>query len=72
MVSGTPGNWSEGNYTSTAEVIVGYYHIFANDLQHAITIAKGNPEFAFTDTARIEVRPIKTKEVTTQYVYPNG
>jgi len=72
MVSGTPGNWSEGNYTSATEVIVGYYHVLANDLQHAITIAKGNPEFAFTNTARIEVRPVKTKGVTTQYVYPNG
>ncbi|MBS1530608.1 MAG: hypothetical protein JSU01_09895 [Bacteroidetes bacterium] len=72
MISGTPGYWSEGNYTATTEVIVGYYHVLANDLQHAVAIAKGNPEFAFTATARIEVRPIKTKEVTTQYVYPNG
>src|SRR5262249_38504627 len=70
MVSGTPGNWSEGNYTSANEVIVGYYHIMANDMQHAVTIAKGNPELAFTTTARVEVRPIKTKEAATQYVYP--
>jgi hypothetical protein len=27
------------------EVIVGYYHILAEDLNDAIAIAKGNPEF---------------------------
>jgi hypothetical protein len=51
-------------------VIVGYYHILAEDLEEAIAIAKKNPEFAYSTTARIEVRPIKTKEVITGYVYP--
>jgi len=53
-------------------VIVGYYHIKANDLDQAIAIAKGNPEFEYTHTARIEVRPIKMKEETTEYLYPVG
>jgi len=72
MISGTPGAWKDGLYSETKEVIVGYYHIFANDLEDAIAIAKGNPEFAYTQTARIEVRPIKLKEETTDYVYPKG
>ena len=38
-------------------------------MDDAITVAKGNPEFEYGTTARIEVRPIKTKEVTTNYVY---
>jgi hypothetical protein len=70
MVSGTPGNFKEGPYSETKEVIVGYYHILAKDLADAVAIAKENPEFAYTTTARVEVRPIKSKEVTTKYVYP--
>jgi len=70
MIAGTPGAFKEGPYSDTKEVIVGYYHILAKDLDDAVAIAKENPEFAFTTTARIEVRPIKTKEVTTSYVYP--
>ena len=70
MISGTPGAFSEGPYSETNEVIVGYYHILANDLEHAVAIAQGNPEFAYTTTARVEVRPVKMKEESTAYVYP--
>ncbi|MEP6613155.1 MAG: hypothetical protein ABJA76_14745 [Mucilaginibacter sp.] len=38
----------------------------------AVELAKGNPEFAYTQTAKIEVRPIKKKEETTLFVYPQG
>jgi hypothetical protein len=69
MISGTPGSWQSNAYNQGKEVIVGYYHILADDMDEAIEIAKGNPEFAYTTTARVEVRPIKTKEVTTGYVY---
>jgi len=72
MISGDNGSWHEGAYSETTEVIVGYYHIMANDLDEAIAIAKGNPEFAYTTTARVEVRPIKMKEESTSYVYPKG
>jgi len=72
MISGTPGQWTEEPYSAGPEVQVGYYHILANDIEDAINIAKGNPEFAFTKTARIEVRPIKMKEEATSYVYPKG
>ena len=72
MISGTPGAWTEGLFSDTPEMQVGYYHILATDLDEAIAIAKGNPEFEYTSTARIEVRPIKMKEETTSYVYPNS
>jgi len=72
MISGTKGNWQDGPFNENKEVIVGYYHIRANDIDDAISIAKGNPEFEYSTTARIEVRPIKMKEVTTGFVYPNA
>ncbi|HWZ02254.1 MAG TPA: YciI family protein [Mucilaginibacter sp.] len=72
MLSGSNGKWSEAPYSQDKEVIVGYYHIRANNLDEAIAIAKGNPEFEYTTTARVEVRPIKMKEETTAYVYPKG
>jgi hypothetical protein len=70
MVSGTTGTWAVGPFSESNEVIVGYYHVRANDIDDAIAIAKRNPEFAFGTTARVEVRPIKMKEESTAYVYP--
>jgi len=72
MLSGSGDVWNEGPFSESKEVIVGYYHILAKDIDEATAIAKGNPEFEYTTTARIEVRPIKTKEVSTSYVYPKG
>ena len=72
MISGTPGAFKDGPYNETKEIIVGYYHIFANDISDAISIAKGNPEFAFKKGAKIEVRPVKTKEESTSYTYPKS
>ncbi len=72
MISHPDGAWQEEPYNESREVIVGYYHILAKDLDEAIAIAKGNPEFEYTTTARIEVRPIKMKEESTAYVYPKG
>jgi len=57
-------------FNETKEVIVGYYHILGEDLNDAIAIAKGNPEFEYGTTARIEVRPIKAKEESTGFAYP--
>lgn len=70
IISGPRTAWNAAPFNESKEVIGGYYHILANDLEEAITIAKGNPEFAFNPGTRIEVRPIKMKEDTTGYVYP--
>ena len=72
MISGVPGKFKEGLYSEAKEIIVGYYHILAENQDEAILIAKENPEFVFTLTAKIEVRPVKMKEESTTYVYPNG
>jgi len=70
LVSGSQTAWKDAPFNDRSEVIVGYYHLLANDIQQAIELAKGNPEFEFSNTARIEVRPIKVKEEATGYVYP--
>jgi len=69
VIFGSKGSWKEGLFNGTKEVIVGYYHIFAEALNDAIVIAKGNPEFEYATTARIEVCPIKMREESTGYVY---
>jgi hypothetical protein len=71
MISGSENYWKLSAFNENKEVIVGYYHVYAKNLEEAIAIAKDNPEFQFAKTARIEVRPIKMKEVTTSYEYPN-
>ena len=72
MITGTPGAFKDGPYNESKEIIVGYYHILAKDLDEAIAIAKRNPEFAFIKGAKIEVRSVKMKEQSTNYVYPKG
>jgi len=70
VISRAAGDWSENIINPGKEIQVGYYHILANDINEAINIAKDNPEFEFVASASIEVRPIKTKEVQTAFVYP--
>lgn len=70
MITGQPGAFEEGPYSDGKEIIVGYYHILAKDLDDATAIAHRNPEFAFVKGAKIEVRPIKMTEQSTNFVYP--
>ena len=70
MVSGTKGNWLDGSFHDSKEVIVGYYHILAENLEQAVAIAKRNPEFEYGTKARVEVRPVKMKEDATSFKYP--
>ncbi len=70
LVSGTKDNWTDVPCGETGRVIVGYYHLFANSLEEAVALAKENPEFEYSTTASIEVRPVKMEEKTTGYVYP--
>ncbi len=72
MISGTPGAFNEGPFTETNEIIVGYYHILANDMDGAVELAKGNPKFVYTQTSKIAVRPVKMKEENPSFVYPQG
>jgi hypothetical protein len=70
IVSRADSGWKTVSFNESKEVIVGYYHIRARDMDEAIALAKGNPEFQYGKTARIEVRPIKTKEESTDFRYP--
>jgi hypothetical protein len=62
--------WAEKNISGDLTIQVGYYHILAEDFEEAVRIAKENPEFAFVPSASIEVRPVKTKETETGFIYP--
>jgi hypothetical protein len=70
MISRSRGEWNSTPFDEAKEVIVGYYHVLCENLDDAIAVAKRNPEFEYGSTARVEVRPIKTKEETTRFVYP--
>jgi hypothetical protein len=72
VISGSKGAWKEMAFDESKEVQVGYYHIIAKDINEAIAIAKENPEFEFTKTARIEVRPVKMQEEIIGYAYPKS
>lgn len=69
-IFGSNGNWKEVPFDGRNEVQVGYFHILASDIREAIEIAKGNPEFEYGIAARIEVRPIKVKEESANFLYP--
>jgi hypothetical protein len=62
--------WTEKSILTDLITHVGYYHILANDIDEAINIAKDNPEFEYVPSASIEIRPIKTAEAKTGFVYP--
>jgi hypothetical protein len=70
IISRTENNWNLKPVDPNKEVQVGYYHVVANDLAEAAEMAKENPEFEYVPSASIEIRPIKTKEDITQFVYP--
>ena len=48
MIHGTNGVFKDGPYIESKELIIGYFHILANDLNEAIEIAKANPVFEET------------------------
>lgn len=58
LIHGKKGVFRDGPYNESKEVIVGYFHILANDLNEAIEIAKANPMFQDAE-GTVEVRPIK-------------
>ena len=72
VISHADGKWGDSPFGEGGEVIGGYYHIRANDLTEAISIARQNPEFEFNPQTRIEVRPVKMKEEKTGFEYPKG
>ena len=70
VISGIFGAIKDEPLPKNKEIIIGYYHILANDVYEAIDIARHNSEFEYGKTTRIEIRPIKMKEELIDYVYP--
>ena len=58
ILHGNRGVFKDGPFVESKEVIVGYYHILAQDISEAKAIAKANPVFEDTE-AWMELRPIK-------------
>jgi hypothetical protein len=61
VIHGNHGVFKDGPFNETKELINGYFHILAEDMDDAIAIAKANPIFQDV-SATVEVRPIKTIE----------
>ncbi|TMU56972.1 YciI family protein [Flagellimonas algicola] len=61
MLSYQNGKIIDGPYNETKEIISGYYHLLANDMEEAVAIAKQDPRFE-EGIWRVEVRPIKRVE----------
>lgn len=57
MLSYENGVFTDGPFNETKEVISGYYHLVAKDLNEALEIAKADPRFQ-DGKWRIEVRPV--------------
>ena len=72
IISKSDAGWMETAFNVSKEVQVGYYHVYARDLEEATEMAKGNPEFEYGKTARVEVRPIRMKEESTGFAYPRA
>ena len=61
ILSYKDGQVVDGPYNETKEIISGYYHLLANDLEHAIEIASRDPRME-EGIWRVEVRPVKVVE----------
>ena len=57
IISKKDKKFIDGPFNETKEVISGYYHILAADLNEAIEIGKADPRFEDGDW-RLEIRPI--------------
>ena len=57
IISQKEGKFVDDSFDETKEVISGYYHILASDLDEAIAIGRADPRFEDGDW-KLEIRPI--------------
>lgn len=57
IISGSKGNTFDGPYIESKEVICGYYHILAEDMDEAVAITKADPRFD-EENWSIIIRPV--------------
>lgn len=70
ILSTGAAGWNIQRLNLAEEIQTGFYFVRAENLLDAIEIAKGNPEFEYSTTARVEVRPLKRDDAATGFVYP--
>jgi len=58
IISSVDGTIKDGPFNESKEIIAGYFHIVATDIQEAVEIAKANPIFKDIPT-KIEVHLMK-------------
>ena len=58
IITRTNGVLKDGPFNESKEVVAGYFHIVAKDMDNAVEIAKANPIFNDIPTT-IEVHPMK-------------
>jgi hypothetical protein len=58
IITETNGIIKDGPFNESKEVIAGYFHIVARDIDEAVAIAKANPIFQDIPS-KIEVHPLK-------------
>ena len=57
IVTESNGTLKDGPFNESKEVVAGFFHIIAKDVNEAVEIAKGNPIFKDIPT-KIEVHPM--------------
>lgn len=57
IINGSEGNLKDGPFNESKELVAGFFHINAKDMNEAIEIAKKNPIFDDIQTT-IEVHPL--------------
>lgn len=63
VVKRSSKGWIRRQLGELQKIQIGYYVIWARDLDEAVEIAKENPEFNYIESTAIEVRPLKAKEI---------
>ncbi len=57
-ISGTKGNLHDAPFNESKEIIGGYYHLLANDINEVVDLIKGDPRFE-DGPWKIEIRPVR-------------
>ena len=57
VVTGSNGTFKDGPFNESKEIVAGFFHLTAMDIDEAVEIAKSNPIFNDIPT-KIEVHPL--------------
>lgn len=60
-ISGTKGSLHDAPFNESKEVVGGYYHLVANDIEEAAEMVKADPRFE-DGPWKVEIRPVRVVE----------